>query len=55
MKRTIVGGWLAQKGWATEADVEGIAGAAILVATGIWSIYAKRKALKAVPPSQAKG
>lgn len=51
---TLVGGWLAQKGWATEADVEGIAGAVILVATGIWSIWAKRKALQ-IPPSQAKG
>lgn len=48
---TLVGGWLAQKGWATEADVEGIAGAVILVATGVWSIWAKRKALKAIPPA----
>lgn len=51
---TLVGGWLTQKGWSTEADVESIAGAIVLAATGIWSIYAKRKALQ-IPPSQAKG
>lgn len=47
---TLAGGWLAQRGLATEADVEGIAGAIVLVATGIWSIWSKRKALLATPP-----
>jgi hypothetical protein len=47
---TLVGGWLAQKGLSTEAEVEGIAGAVVLVGTGLWSIWAKRKALLAKPP-----
>ena len=49
---TLLGGWLAQKGWATEADVEGLVGAAILLVTGIWSIWAKRKALLTPPPAK---
>lgn len=50
---TLIGGYLAQRGLATEADVEGIAGAIVLVATGIWSIYAKRKAMN-TPPALVK-
>ncbi len=46
---TLIGGYLAQKGLASEADIEGIAGAIVLVATGVWSIWAKRKALMAAP------
>lgn len=46
---TLLGGYLAQKGLATEAEVEGIIGAFLVVATGVWSIYAKRKALNASP------
>lgn len=46
---SLVGGWLTQKGWSTEAEIEGIAGAIVLALTGIWSIWAKRKALQAVP------
>ena len=34
----------------TEAETEGITGAAVLVGTGLWSIWAKRKALAKVPP-----
>lgn len=49
----MLGGYLAKKGLATEADTEGLAGAAIIIATGIWSIWAKRKALLAPPPSSA--
>ena len=51
---TLVGGFLAQKGWSSEAEVEGIIGAIVLVATGVWSIWAKRKALQTLP-AQAKG
>ena len=36
---------LAQKGRASEAETEGLVGAGVVVATGIWSIWAKRKAL----------
>lgn len=50
---TLIGGYLAQKGLATEADVEGIAGAIVLVATGIWSIWSKRKAMN-TPPALVK-
>ena len=46
---SLIGGYLTQKGWSSEADVEGIAGAIVLALTGIWSIWAKRKALQAVP------
>jgi uncharacterized membrane protein len=46
---TLLGGYLAQKGLADEAQVEGIVGAIVLVATGIWSIWAKRRALNASP------
>ena len=52
MITTLLGGYLAQKGLATEAETEGIAGAAVLVITGLWSIYAKRQALK-TPPYKA--
>jgi hypothetical protein len=48
---TLLGGYLAQKGLATEAETEGLVGAGVLVATGIWSIWAKRKALAKVPPA----
>jgi len=47
---SVLGGYLAQKGLATEAETESIAGAAVLVGTGLWSIWAKRKALAKVPP-----
>ena len=47
---SIIGGYLAQKGLATQAETEGIAGAAVVVGTGLWSIWAKRKALAKVPP-----
>ena len=47
---TLLGGYLAQKGLATEAETEGLVGAGVVVATGIWSIWAKRKALAKVPP-----
>ena len=50
---TLLGGYLAQKGLATEAETEGIVGAGVVVATGIWSIWAKRKALAKVPPKAA--
>jgi len=46
---TLIGGYLAQKGLASEADIEGIAGAIVIVATGIWSIWAKRKAMLTYP------
>ena len=46
---TLLGGYLAQKGLATEAETEGLVGAGVVVATGIWSIWAKRKALAKVP------
>ena len=49
---SLIGGYLAQKGLTSEAEVEGIAGAVVLVVTGVWSIWAKRKAL-AVPPKTA--
>ena len=48
---SIIGGYLAQKGLATQAETEGIAGAAVVVATGLWSIWAKRKALRTPPPT----
>ncbi len=48
---TLLGGYLAQKGLATEAETEGLVGAGVVVATGIWSIWAKRKALAKVPPA----
>ena len=47
---TLLGGYLAQKGLASEAETEGLVGAGVVVATGIWSIWAKRKALAKVPP-----
>lgn len=47
---TLLGGYLAQKGLATEAETEGLVGAGVVVATGLWSIWAKRKALAKVPP-----
>ncbi len=47
---SVIGGYLAQKGLATQAETESITGAAVLVGTGLWSIWAKRKALAAVPP-----
>ncbi len=50
---TLLGGYLAQKGLASEADTEGLVGAGVLLATGLWSIWAKRKALAKVPPSAA--
>lgn len=50
---SVLGGYLAQKGLATEAETESIAGAAVLVATGLWSIWAKRKALAKLPPEAA--
>ena len=50
---TLLGGYLAQKGLATEAETEGLVGAGVVVATGIWSIWAKRKALAKVPPKAA--
>lgn len=46
---TLIGGYLSQKGLASEADIEGIVGAIVIVATGVWSIWAKRKALMATP------
>jgi len=49
----LLGGYLAQKGLATEAETEGIVGAGVVVATGVWSIWAKRKALAKVPPAAA--
>lgn len=51
---SLIGGYLAQKGLTSEAEVEGIAGAIVLVVTGIWSIWSKSKALKSVPPVPAK-
>jgi len=45
-----LGGYLVQKGWVAEADVEGYVGAGVLLVTGVWSVWAKRKALLAVPP-----
>lgn len=51
---TLLGGYLAQKGLATEVETEGIIGAIMVVATGIWSIWAKRKALAVVPPGAVK-
>ena len=48
---TLLGGYLAQKGLASEAETEGLVGAGVVVATGIWSIWAKRKALAKVPPA----
>ena len=50
---TLLGGYLAQKGLATEAETEGLVGAGVVVATGIWSIWAKRKALAKVPAAAA--
>ena len=50
---TLLGGYLAQKGLATEAETEGLVGAGMVVATGIWSIWAKRKALAKAPPRAA--
>ena len=50
---TLLGGYLAQKGLATEAETEGIVGAGVVVATGIWSIWSKRKALAKEPPKAA--
>jgi len=50
---TLLGGYLAQKGLATEAETEGLVGAGVVVATGIWSIWAKRKAIAKVPPAAA--
>ncbi len=52
---TLLGGYLAQKGLATEAETEGLVGAGVVVATGIWSIWAKRKALAKVPAAAAAG
>ncbi len=52
---SVIGGYLAQKGLATEAETEGIAGAAVLVGTGLWSIWAKRKALLTPPPTTTAG
>ena len=52
---SIIGGYLAQKGLATQAETEGIAGAAVVVGTGLWSIWAKRKALLTPPPSSTLG
>ena len=51
---SVLGGYLAQKGLATEAETESIAGAAVLVGTGLWSIWAKRKALLAQPPASPR-
>ena len=51
---SILGGYLAQKGLATEAETESIAGAAVLVGTGLWSIWAKRKALATPPPASIR-
>lgn len=47
---SLLGGYLVQKGLATNAETEGITGAVVLAGTGLWSIYAKWKALKAIPP-----
>ena len=49
---SILGAWLAQNGLGSEADAESMAGAAVLVATGVWSIWAKRKALLTPPPAK---
>ena len=51
---SVLGGYLAQKGLATEAETESITGAAVLVGTGLWSIWAKRKALLAMPPATTR-
>jgi hypothetical protein len=48
---TLLGGYLAQKGLVSEAETEGLVGAGVVVATGIWSIWSKRKALAKVPPA----
>ena len=51
---SIIGGYLAQKGLATQAETEGIAGAAVVVGTGLWSIWAKRKALLTPSPASVR-
>jgi hypothetical protein len=50
---TLIGGYLAQKGIATQAETEGVAGAVVIAATGLWSIWAKYKAFAKVPPKVA--
>ena len=42
---SVIGGYLAQRGLASQDEINSISGAAIIVATGVWSILAKRKAL----------
>lgn len=46
------GGYLVQKGLVTEGEIEGLVGAAVLLVTGAWSIWAKRKAIMATPPGK---
>ncbi len=46
----VFGGWLTQKGLSDQGTLDSIGGAAIIVVTGIWSIWAKRQALYATPP-----
>lgn len=40
---TLLGGYLAQKGLATQAETEGLVGAGVVVATGVWSIWASAR------------
>ncbi len=49
---TLTGGYLAQKGLASQAETEGIAGALLIAVTGVWSIIAKRRALLTPPPAK---
>lgn len=50
---TLLGGWLAQKGYSDQTTVDQISGAIVIALTGIWSVWAKRKALLAPPAGQA--
>ena len=49
---TLFGGWLTQQGLASEGEVQELTGAVVLVVTAVWSVWAKRQALK-TPPIKA--
>lgn len=48
-----VGGWLIQKGYVDQGQVDALIGALLVLVTGIWSILSKRKAARELAEARA--
>lgn len=48
-----LGGWLIQKGYVDQGQVDALIGALLVIVTGIWSILSKRKAARALEEAKA--